>query len=247
MSARLFNGWAPYYDLVYAAKGKDYAAEAARIVELCAPHFAGRRRSLLDVACGTGAHLRHLQAEFEVSGVDGSAAMLAVARDRLPGVRLLERDMTTLQLHRSFDVITCLFASIGYLPDADAMRQAVRAMASHLVEDGTLILEPALTPERIVPPRRSVVTARTGDETITCRTDAEHLPGRPPSGLVIRFEIEVASPTGVDRYEERQVVRAFTHRMYEDALRRAGLRYTHEPVGLCGYGLYVARRDACEA
>ncbi|MFN2469594.1 MAG: class I SAM-dependent methyltransferase [Gaiellaceae bacterium] len=50
--------------------------------------FAGTR--LLDVGCGTGAHLRVFQDHFgcRISGVDTSSAMLAEARAKLPDVDL---------------------------------------------------------------------------------------------------------------------------------------------------------------
>ena len=67
---------------------KDYPAEVARLEEL----VEGRKRSsgnrLLDVACGTGRHLELLRERYLVEGLDLDPAMLAIARERLPGVSL---------------------------------------------------------------------------------------------------------------------------------------------------------------
>jgi demethylmenaquinone methyltransferase/2-methoxy-6-polyprenyl-1,4-benzoquinol methylase len=48
----------------------------------------------LDVACGTGFLTRHLRGE--VTGLDQSARMLAVAADRLPGVEFVQGDALAL-------------------------------------------------------------------------------------------------------------------------------------------------------
>jgi SAM-dependent methyltransferase len=44
----------------------------------------------LDLACGTGFLTRHLPGE--VTGLDASAAMLAIARGRIPGARVVQGD-----------------------------------------------------------------------------------------------------------------------------------------------------------
>src|SRR5208337_626800 len=103
---------AEVYDRVHA--WKDYAKEA-RIVRSIARRWGPRgTRTLLDVACGTGAHLRHLVRWYECTGLDPSSAMLAVARKNVPAARFVRGRMPTFDLHQRFDVITCLFSAIGY-------------------------------------------------------------------------------------------------------------------------------------
>src|SRR4051794_23711843 len=89
------------YDVAYAFK--DYAGEAdaiRRIVEARRPGAL----TLLDVACGTGKHLEHLRAGFACEGLDVDAALLEVARARLPDLALHEGDMRDFELGRQFDV-----------------------------------------------------------------------------------------------------------------------------------------------
>lgn len=116
---------AEIYDAVYRGRGRDYAAEAAEVARLVRrerPEAA----SLLDVACGTGAHLEHLGALFpDVAGVELSAAMLEVARARLPGVPLHRADMRDFALGRTFDAVTCMFSSIGHMGTVAELRAAV--------------------------------------------------------------------------------------------------------------------------
>jgi SAM-dependent methyltransferase len=135
------------YDLLYVGAGiKDYHAETAelrRIIEESSPGA----KTLLDVACGTGAHLAELRRWYEVEGADLSPAMLAVARDRLPGIQLHQADMRTLDLGRSFDAVICLFSSIGYITDAADMRSVVARLAAHVAPGGVLILDGWVRPD----------------------------------------------------------------------------------------------------
>ena len=57
------------YDALYEADGKDYAAESDVLHQLVQERRPGSR-ALLDVACGTGAHLRCLADRYDVAAVD---------------------------------------------------------------------------------------------------------------------------------------------------------------------------------
>lgn len=235
----LFDRWAELYDATYAAKGKDYGAEAARLLALARERLPRRAvRSLLDVACGTGEHLRFVREELEVMGVDRSAAMLAVARRKLPGVRLERADMTTLRLGRRFDLVTCLFSSVGYLYREAALRQAIRRMAGHLEPGGLLIVEPALTPERLQPPQTSIMELECGGARVRRTTSARH----EGDVLRIRFDYEIENGHPAARIVEEQPIRLFTDDTYRSALGDAGLEVDHDPHGLTGLGLYLGRR-----
>ena len=56
----MFSKSARYYDEIYAAIGKDYAVEAAKMHKIIKMHKQTRGRSLLDIACGTGGHASYL-------------------------------------------------------------------------------------------------------------------------------------------------------------------------------------------
>lgn len=135
------------YDLLYVGSGiKDYSAEAAelhRIIQEACP----AARSLLDVACGTGAHLAELRRWYTVEGVDLSPAMLAVAHSRLRGTPLHVADMQSLDLGRSFDSVICLFSSIGHVTDPTEMRSTIARLATHVAPGGVFILDGWIRPD----------------------------------------------------------------------------------------------------
>ena len=104
--------------------------------------------SLLDVACGTGEHLRLVRPAFaHVEGVDVEPDMLAVARAKLPDVVFTEADMRTFDLGRTFDAVTCLFSSVGYMADVGELRAAVARMAAHLAPGGVLVIDGWIRPD----------------------------------------------------------------------------------------------------
>ena len=89
---------APHYDAVTG----DSATEAAFLRDII-----GRRHSqaatLLDLGCGTGSMTALLAGPYQVSGLDISPGMLAIARDKLPGrTPLYLADMTSFRLDARF-------------------------------------------------------------------------------------------------------------------------------------------------
>ncbi len=96
---------AEVYDALYRAR-KDYPAEARQLTALIRQRLPAAG-SLLDVACGTGEHLRYLRDDFDVTGIDLSESMLGYARSKLPGVPLHQADLRTFELGRRFDVVCC--------------------------------------------------------------------------------------------------------------------------------------------
>src|SRR5919106_5074882 len=114
----MFRKSQQFYDAIYA--WKDYPAEVERLVSIIRER-SPQARSLLDVACGTGKHLELLRELFRVEGVDLDPEMIALSRQRLGAEAPLHvGDMTELHLGRTFDVVTCLFSSIGYVRSRDA-------------------------------------------------------------------------------------------------------------------------------
>jgi SAM-dependent methyltransferase len=101
---------ARFYDAVQG----DRAEHAAYLRSLIAKHNPDAK-TVLELACGTGSILKQLLPHYEVTGLDRSQKMLALAAEKVPGVRLVQGDMTQTTLDERFDVVLCVFDSINHL------------------------------------------------------------------------------------------------------------------------------------
>lgn len=226
----MFTETAEFYDLAYS--WKDYPAEVARLREL-----VGREGgTLLDVACGTGRHLELLAPHYRAEGVDLDPAMVALTRSR--GLTAAQADILTLDLGgRRFDVVTCLFSSIGYVSDLPG---AVARLAALVAPGGVLVVEPWLSPEQIAEPRISLHTAET-ESTTLARMGRLHVDGR---RCAIEFQYLVGRAGVIEHFDERHHTWLWTVDEYAAAFAATGLDATHDEQGLMGRGLWIATRPA---
>jgi dTDP-3-amino-3,6-dideoxy-alpha-D-glucopyranose N,N-dimethyltransferase/dTDP-3-amino-3,4,6-trideoxy-alpha-D-glucopyranose N,N-dimethyltransferase len=244
-----FSGMARYYDAIYRAKGKNYRAEAEYLHGVIQRHRPGSR-SLLDAACGTAEHLLHLSEHYDVAGFDLSRPMLDVARAKLPRARFHVADLTLPPVAGRFDVVTCLFAAIAYLPDRPTLSTAVTALAGLLNPGGLLLIEPGVMPDKVAPPTTSTLTATIDGVMIQRTTSAELLrehrnPTAAPSAIRITFDHAVRSSdpsVAPTRFTERHTLQLFTRHDYQNAIAGAGLRCDFDPAGPAGMGLLIATR-----
>ncbi len=139
----IFNELAQYYDLIYS--WKDYPKEANKIKSLIKKHKKSAGHHLLEVACGTGNHIPYLKRFFSILATDMNKAMLSIARKKLPDVTFKQMNMIEMNLDRKFDVILCLFSSIGYVKTYQNLTKTIQNFAEHLKVGGVMIIEPWLT------------------------------------------------------------------------------------------------------
>lgn len=139
----IYKELARYYDLIYSFK--DYEAEAGRVKELVEKNKKSAGKDLLEIACGTGKHAQYLKKHFRILATDVNAGMLDVARKNVKGVTFKEADMTALNLKKEFDVIVCLFSSIGYAKTYANLKKAIAGFSKQLKQGGVVIIEPWFT------------------------------------------------------------------------------------------------------
>lgn len=232
-----YTQMAPIYDLVYLFK--DYRKEARLIAAVVRKNATARPRTLLDVACGTGAHLEHLRASFEVEGLDLDRAMLRYARKRLPGVRLHQGDFTRFDLGKQYDAVVCLFSAICHANTIPKLNQAVAAMARHVAPGGVLAIEPWITPQSYVPGKAGVIQAEDDRFRIVRMSFVERTGKR---RMRTEFHYLIRSPRRVRYFKESFATGLYTDAEYRAAFRRAGLKARNVGKGPTGRGLYVATK-----
>lgn len=232
---------AEIYELVHRGRGKDYLQEAAA-VEGQVRKRRPDARTLLDVACGTGAHLRCFHELFdEVAGLELSEPMARFARAALPHVPVHVGDMRDFDLGRTYDVITCMFGSIGYLLTESALVDALRRFARHLTPGGVLAVDPWWFPETYRHGHVAGSTVTVGERTVSRVSHSVR------EGAASRMNVHylVADGAfGVRHFHETHLIGLFSPEQYEAAFTAAGLGVDYVPVEPAGRGLFVGVRPA---
>lgn len=126
LSAACYDELAYVYDL--SGQSRFSLRMVSYLLELLALRRAKPRR-VVDLACGTGAAAVALAKRgFEVTGVDGSGAMIARAKGRAERwkvqVDFRQQPLTGLDLPGGYDLATCFYDSLNHLIDPLALRQA---------------------------------------------------------------------------------------------------------------------------
>jgi ubiquinone/menaquinone biosynthesis C-methylase UbiE len=231
----MFTKSARLYDAIYLNMGKDYAAEAGKIHAFIQQHKQTDGNYLLDVACGTGLHIGPLGGFYQVEGLDLDVKMLEVARQKFPEITFHHADMMDFDLGYQFDVITCLFSSIGYVKTIPALNKAIANMTRHLKPGGVLLVEPWFTPENW---KAGSVHATFVDKP-DLKIARMNFSDSKDRLSFFTFHYLVATPAGIEYFTELHELGLFTGDEYLEAFRTAGLDVTRDPTGLDGRGLYI--------
>ncbi len=235
----MFEKSAPFYDAIYSFK--DYEGEAGAITAVVA-EICPDARTLLDVACGTGIHLWRLRGTYEVAGIDVDPEMVRLASARNPGVEIGVADMVDFDFGRSFDVVTCLFSSIGYVRTVERLERATATMGRHLRVGGVLLIEPWIFPEHFITGLADALVAEFDGGKIVRASFSDRVDDL--SLLDLHYLVREPGHEVV-HFSERHVLGLFDRVDYESAVAKAGLDVVRfDPEGLMGRGLLVATRSS---
>ena len=231
---------AEIYDLLHAPF-KDYPGEATKVAATI-HRVHPQARTLLDVACGTGEHARLLleNHEFEVDALDINPSFTKIARRKIRSGTVFDADMTSFDLPSRYDVILCLFSSIGYARTLDNLTRTLARFRAHLVPSGLVLVEPWFAPDAFEPGRVFIKTAEAHGVTV-CRMSTSEVDGRVSR---LHFEYLIGRKGEIERSSDVHELGLFTTEEMIECFRQAGLHAAHEPKGPTGRGLIVARSAA---
>ena len=233
----MFSRSAIYYDKIYSAK--NYQAEVQKLLPFIQTHLQASGRRLLDVACGTGGHIQYLKQSFDTEGLDISAELLALARQNNPDVKFHLGDIMDFNLGEQFDVITCLFSSIGYVKTLENLYKAFHCLNVHLKPGGVLIIEPWFTPDKWQP---GTVHAILIDESalkiarVNTSFSVEKL-------SYFDLHYLIGTPTGTEHFVERHELGLFEIEEMEMAFQRERLAVIYDVEGITGRGLFIGKKQ----
>jgi len=234
----MFSKSEKYYDEIYSSMGKNYLRESNKVHKFIQKYKHTDGNTLLDVACGTGAHAGPLSKRYKVEGLDLDARMLAIARRKYPKMRFHRGDMTNFDLGRQFDIVVCLFSTIGYVKTNAKLQKAIKRMSQQLLHGGVVLIEPWFTPEQWKTGHVHALHVNKPDLKIT-RMGLSTQRGRVS---ILEFQYLIGTSKGIEHSVEHHELGLFTHEEYLDAFRFAGLKVFHDKKGLDGRGLYIGRK-----
>jgi SAM-dependent methyltransferase len=131
-----YNLFAKFYDVLYG----DRTDEIEMIRKLISKNNPTAKK-VLELACGTGAILKPLSRQYEVSGLDISEGMLSMAKKELPRAKLYHQSMVKFNIPEKFDVILCLFDSVNHLLKFNEWESMFSSVQKHLANGGVFIFD----------------------------------------------------------------------------------------------------------
>src|SRR5262245_59183083 len=233
----MFSTSEQYYDELYGAMGKDYVRETNKVHKFIQKHKRTDGNTLLDVACGTGTHAGLLSEFYKVDGLDLDPGMLKVAHKKYPEIKLHQGDMVNFDLHKRYDVVVCLFSSIGYVKTKSNLRKAIQTMSRHLLPGGVLLVEPWFSEEQWKPGRAAMLQVNKPDLKLVRISHA----GQRGKVSLLEFQYLIGTPKGITHSSEMHEMGLFNHEEYMEAFLATGLKTVHDKKGLDGRGLYIGK------
>jgi SAM-dependent methyltransferase len=230
----MFSATADLYDLIYSSK--DYASEARKIREIisrCAPGA----KSILDVGCGTGEHAKYLSPPYQVDGLDLDSQFVDIAKRKVPSGDFRVGDMRDFTFGKRYDVVQCLFSSIGYLLSGTEILAALKCFRNHLAAGGVVLVEPWILPQKFVSGRVGLETADKPGLKI-CRMGVSVREGDVSS---VHFHYLIADSKGIRHVEETHRLLLVTTEQMRGYFLTAGMDCEYDSEGVDGRGLFIGR------
>jgi ubiquinone/menaquinone biosynthesis C-methylase UbiE len=130
----LYTDLSGYYDLMCV--DIDYQTQSNYIRRL---HqlFGNDGNTHLDLACGTGPHVRHfIDFGYHSNGLDINQPMLDIATTRCPEAHFFTQNMSEFTMAEPLDLITCFLYSIHYNDGFEKLKSCIASVHRALKVDG---------------------------------------------------------------------------------------------------------------
>ncbi|MEZ8018038.1 class I SAM-dependent methyltransferase [Vibrio splendidus] len=133
-SNALYTDLSGYYDLMCV--DIDYQAQS-NCVRRLHQIFGNGGKTHLDLACGTGPHVRHfIDFGYQSNGLDLNAPMLDIAQVRCPEANFSVQNMSSFEVVEPLDLITCFLYSIHYNDGFVKLKECVESVHRALKPEG---------------------------------------------------------------------------------------------------------------
>lgn len=221
-----FNTISTYYDALYV-NDSEYASEATRVKELLTKHGVPSQADLLVLACGTGGHIPYFKDDYHVSGLDLSEDMLDLARKKFPDLKFHFGNLIDFELETDFDVMVCLYGSIGFVKNVDNLRASMKRIAAHLRLDGLALI----TPWSTVADFKEIIVVDTADKPDLKIARMEQVRLKEPKIVEVTFHHLLGKNNDVSYHKQSMEIGLFSRQEYLSAMADAGFKVVEEYTG----------------
>ena len=236
--AKIYSSKANYYDLIYG--GKDYQKETQLIYQTISKYKKSKGKELLDVACGTGNHLKYFVDFYTCEGIDINSELIEIAANKVPNAIFMKADMLNFNLQKKYDIITCLFSAIGYTKTLNNLRKVLKNFYFHLKNGGVVLIEPWFTKEskdfRVSVP---FVVHNENDNTKISRISIASIKNN-ISIMDTHYLVDEAGK-GISHFSEKHILGLFEKNEFIKVMIEVGFKtkFLEEGISKEGRGLYV--------
>ena len=239
-----YDGFAWFYNRHW---GEEFSRPVLEIFNFVLfPNLSAGAR-ILDLCCGTGQLAAGLIAQgYRVTGIDGSQAMLDLARLNAPEALLVRADARTFTLQDTFDAVVSTFDSLNHVLSLEELTEVFRRVHAALDADGIFLFDLNMEEEFETAGRESGFDIVEEDHACVVRSTFE------PRAKLKRYEVTMFNLDGevwrrndltlLQRYyDSSDVVAALT----EAGFNRISIHNAHREFGLAlsdGRAFFLARR-----
>jgi len=222
---------AKYYDLIYDFK--DYKKESEIIISLIKKYKKTKTIELLEAGCGTGKYLKYFTQKYNCEGFDISSDMIEIAKSKFPEVKLMVNDMTNFNFEKQYDIVVCLFSSIGYLQTLSNVEKAIKKFSKHTKKGGVVIIESWHTPENFIEGIPDLITYENNNIRIAKMETGRILNGK----SILDMQYLIAEKDQDTIYlKDRHIMGLFEHSQIINIMKQKGFR-----TKIYKYGIYGKR------
>lgn len=134
-----YDDWAWLYNQTVA---EDYSKPQWQFLQRALLPKLAPKAKLLDLCCGSGQLICSLlDAGLEVTGLDGSKAMLDCAKKNAPTAKFVQADARTFELSETYDAVFSTSASLNHMSNIDELSQVFLQVQRCLKPDGIFVFD----------------------------------------------------------------------------------------------------------
>ena len=164
-----------------------------------------------------------------------------MAREKHPNTEFIQANMVNMDLGKRFDVITCLFSSIGYVKTYSNLEKTLNGFSRHLFSGGVAIIEPWFTKD-VYSVGRPSMTVYEDDDLKIARVNVSEIDGD-VSVMDMHYLIAERGKK-VKHFVDRHELGLFEVDKTLEIMKGVGFDALYLPDGLMeNRGLYIGKKE----